>query len=144
MRQFTGQVAVLTGSWVNQVFKIGHMQDSGLCHFSSYSPQNSVPLMQHHAADNFYFIPLLLSFLFLCHQYVQSACTTDAFGDLWCSFFFPLQFSQMNSWVSKPNVQQDCQMSPFLYTRIYQKRFSPVLCASYESEFDVMHWFYWA
>lgn len=84
--QFTGQVAVLmlTGSGLDQGFKIGHMQDSGLRHFISYSPQNSVPLMQHNAADNFYIIPLLLSFLFLCHQYVQSACTTGAFGDLWC------------------------------------------------------------
>lgn len=84
--QFTGQVAalMLTASWFEKGFKIGHMQDSGLRHLISYSPQNSVPLMQHNAADNFYMFPLLLSFLLLCHQYLQSACTTDAFGDLWC------------------------------------------------------------
>lgn len=72
---------MLTGSWVDQGFKIGHMQDSGLRHFSSYPPQNSVALMQHDVAELF---SSVVEFPLVSHQYVQSACTTDAFGDLWC------------------------------------------------------------
>lgn len=141
--QFTGQVAVLmfTASWFDQGFKIGHMQHSRLHHFISYAPQNSVPLMQHIAADNFYFFSSVVEFPLL----VPSVCALCRHH--WC-FWWSVMFIFL-----PPSVFSDEQLIfqtkcstrlPDVSFFMYQKLFSPVLCSSYESEFDVMHWFYWA